>query len=164
MKFGTWVQERLVTPDAVYGTILYAALIGAVSDDDESALDVLIVAAATLIIFWGAHVFAGTVATHGVKAGEDIRLRTAIGRSIRHSSGMLWAAILPSLALVLGVARVLDTDSAVSVALLISTIILGVLGYRAFAERRSPVVVRILGGVGTALFGALMIVLNIIVH
>lgn len=164
MKFRAWVQARLVTPDAVYGTILYAALIGAVSDDDESALDVFVVSAASLIIFWGAHVFAGTVATHGVKDGESIRLRTAIGRSIGHSSGMLWASILPSLSLVLGAVHLIPTDDAVSLALLVSTVILGVLGYRAFSQRRSPVAIRILGGVGTALFGALMILLNIIVH
>jgi len=48
--------------------------------------------------------------------------------------------------------------------LLIAMVILGIIGYRAFAERKRPIIVRILGGLGAAMFGFLVIVLNIIVH
>jgi len=154
------VRERVVTPDAVYGLILFSALIGAVDDDDSEALEVLLVSVASLVIFWGAHVFAGTIASHGA----DTRLGDAFRRTVSHSTGMLYAAILPSLVLLLGVFHVLTADDAVSLALFVATIVLGVLGYNAFAQRRRHVVVRILGGIGTALFGLLMIVLNIVVH
>lgn len=160
MAFVGWVRERLITPDAVYGLILFSALIGAVSDEDSDALEVLLVAVASLVIFWGAHVFAGTLTSHGA----DQRLGEAVRRSITHSMGMLYAAILPSLVLLLGVFRVMSADDAVSLALLFAMIILGVLGYSAFAQRRSPVAVRVLGAIGTALFGLLMIILNIAVH
>lgn len=160
MGVGGRLRARLVTPDAVYGLILFSALIGAVDDDDSEALEVLLVSVASLVIFWGAHVFAGTVASHGA----DTEFRTAFGRAVSHSSGMLWAAILPSLVLLLGVFHVLTADESVDLALVVSAVLLGVLGYSAFAQRRSPVVIRILGGIGTALFGLLMIVLNIVVH
>jgi len=160
MGFLQRVRERLVTPDAVYGLILFSALIGAVDDEDSEALEVLFVAVASLVIFWGAHVFAGTITTHG----EDVRLGLAVRRSMVHSMGMLYAAILPSLVLLLGVFHVVSADDAVSIALLVATAVLGLLGYNAFARRRSPVLIRVLGGLGTALFGALMIVLNIVVH
>lgn len=154
------VRERIVTPDAVYGLILFSALIGAVDDGDSEALDVLLVSVISLVIFWGAHVFAGTIALQGAEK----RLGLAFRRAVAHSTGMLYAAILPSLVLLLGVFHVLSAGAAVDLALLVTAIVLGVLGYSAFAQRRSPVVIRILGGIGTALFGLLMILLNIVVH
>jgi hypothetical protein len=164
MGFRSWVRERFVTPDAVYGSILYSALIGAVSDDDSSAVEVVIVSGISLIVFWAAHVFAGTVAGHGVKDGVVTPLGASFRRSIAHSSGMLYAAILPTLALLLGVFHVTSVDDAVSIALFTATVILGVLGFQSFAQRGSPIAIRILGGLGTALFGAIMIALNIAVH
>lgn len=164
MGFRSWVRDRFVTADAVYGTILYAALVAGVSDADATALEVLLVAAFSLLVFWGAHVFAGTIATHGVKNGEEIPLGEAVRRSVGHSSGMLYAAILPSVALLLGVFRLLIVDDAVSLALLIAMVTLGLLGYQAFAQRKSTIIVRILGGIGTAFFGLLMILLNLLVH
>jgi hypothetical protein len=160
MGFRDWALKNLITADAVYGLILYSALIAAVSDDDSEALEVLLFSGFTLIIFWAAHVFAGTVAGHG----GEVQLRTAMWKSFGHSSGMLYASILPSIPLVLAVFHVLTTDDSVAIALLIAMLLLGVLGYKAFASRKSPVVVRILGGIGTALFGFFIILLNIIVH
>ena len=154
------VRERLVTPDAVYGLILFSALIGAVDDDDSDTLEVLVVSVASLVIFWGAHVFAGTVASHGA----ETQLGSAFRRSVTHSMGMLYAAILPAVVLLLGVFNVVTADEAVGIALLVATVVLGVLGYSAFALRRRHLAIRILGGIGTALFGLLMILLNIVVH
>lgn len=154
------VRERVVTPDAVYGLILFSALIGAIDDDDSEALEVLLVSVASLVIFWAAHVFAGAVAAHGAQAGLSVALR----RSVSHSAGMLYAAILPCLVLLLGVFHVMTADEAVDLALLTATAVLGLLGYSAFALRRSHVAIRILGGLGTAAFGLLLIVLNIVVH
>lgn len=153
-------RDRLVTPDAVYGLILFSALIGAVDDDNSEALEVLFVSVVSLVVFWGAHVFAGTIAAHGA----DTPLGAALRRAIGHSMGMLYAAILPTLVLLLGVFHVMSADDAVGLALVVAMVLLGVLGYSAFAQRRSPVAIRILGALGTALFGAVMIVLNIAVH
>ena len=160
MRFRQWVRDRFVTADAVYGLILYSALVAGVSDENSTALEVLVLSVASLVIFWGAHVFAGTVAGHGA----ETNLRGALRRSLGHSSGMLYVAILPSLALLLGVAHLVGADDAVNLALLVATVVLGALGYNAFAQRKRPVAIRILGGLGTALFGLLLILLNVIVH
>ncbi len=160
MGFREWVGTRLVTVDAIYGLILYAALIAAVSDDESHPIEVLLVSVFSLLIFWAAHVYAGTIVNHVGKSP----LHVAIGTAMRHSSGMLLAAILPSIPLLLGAFGVLSDDDSVDLALLIVTILLGVLGYVALKARGANVAVRILGGIGSALFGTLIIALNAAVH
>ena len=164
MGFRTWMQQHFVTPDAVYGLILYSALIAGISDDDSNSLEVLLIAAFSLLVFWGAHVFASTIAGHGVKDGKEITLGQATRRAFGRSSGMLYAAILPSIPLIFGAFSLISTDDAVSLSLLLAMIVLGVLGYQAFASRGSNVAVRIWGAISTAFFGFLMIILNIAVH
>ena len=161
MGFRRWVGERFVSVDAIYGLILYAALIAASSaEDDPNAGLVLVFSAFSLLIFWGAHVFAGTIVNH---AG-NVPLHRAIWASIGHSSGMLWAAILPSIPLALGAASVIADGDAVDLALTVCTVILFMLGYTAFSRRGANLAVRIFGGIGCALFGTLVIALNAIVH
>jgi hypothetical protein len=164
MGFRTWLDARFVSASAVYGTILYSALIAVVSTDDDTSLSVLFYSLLSLVIFWAAHIYAGTVANHGVKNGTEIGLRAAFRMAVAESSGMLWAAILPSVALILGGFGLLSYDVSVVVALWIAVVVLGVLGFLAFAQRRSRIVIRILGAIGTALFGLVMIVLNTAVH
>lgn len=160
MGFRDWVAHRFITVDAIYGLILYAALIAAVSDEDSHPLEVFLVSLSTLVIFWGAHVYAGTIVNHVAKAP----LHVAIGKAVRESGGMLWAAVLPSIPLALGAFHVLADDDAVDIALLIVTIQLGVLGFVALRQRGVGLVGRILGAIGTALFGTLIIGLNAAVH
>jgi hypothetical protein len=160
MGFREWAGARLVTVDAIYGLILYAALIAAVSDEESHPLEVLFVSVFSLVIFWGAHVYAGTIVNH---VGNS-PLHVAIGKAMRHSSGMLVAAILPSVPLVLGAFGVLNDDDSVDYALLIVTVLLAVLGYVALKIRGANIAVRILGGIGSALFGTLIIALNAAVH
>lgn len=160
MGFREWAGARLVTVDAIYGLILYAALIAAVSDEESHPVEVLFVSVFSLVIFWGAHVYAGTIVNH---VGNS-PLHVAIGKAMRHSSGMLVAAILPSVPLVLGAFGVLNDDDSVDYALLIVTVLLAVLGYVALKIRGANIAVRILGGIGSALFGTLIIALNAAVH
>ncbi len=160
MGFRAWLSARFVTVDAIYGLILFAALIAAVSDEASPSLEVLIVSVFSLVIFWGAHVYAGTIVNHVA----NTPLHRAIWRAMRHSGGMLWAAVLPSIPLVLGAFGVLADDDAVDLALTIATLVLGVLGFVALTKRGASIVVRIFGAIGSALFGALIIALNAAVH
>jgi hypothetical protein len=159
-----WVKRRLVTADAVYGLILYAALLAVVSVGHVDALEVLLVSFFSLVVFWAAHVYAGTIANHGMRDGIEIPLARAFRESIAHASGMLYAAVLPSIVLVLGSLHVLTTNNSVSYALVVVLLMLAALGYQSFAARRAKMVVRIFGALGTAAFGLVMIVLNTIVH
>jgi hypothetical protein len=173
-----------VTADAVYGTILFAALI-AVSSDGEHAgdgipgdqsgvhvtiktgeqvdvLQVLLVSLGTLLVFWIAHVYARTIAGHGVRQGEDVRLGASFRRAIAHSNGMLWSAIPATVVLILGIVGVLP--DAPDWSLLVNVIVLGFLGYQALSERRRAIPIRILGGVITAVLGQIIIIIDIAVH
>lgn len=161
MGFRAWVGARFVSVDAIYGLILYAALIAASSSEDSpNAGLVLVFSFFSLLIFWGAHVFAGTIVNHAGNAP----LHTAIWQAIRHSSGMLYAAIAPSVPLVLGGIGVLADDDAVDIALLVCTGMLFLLGYTAFARRNANLAARIFGGIGCAIFGTMVIALNAIAH
>lgn len=160
MTARTWIREHLLTAEAIYGLILYSALVAGVSDDDSNAVEVLVISVVSLLIFWGAHVFAQTLAAHGAEK----KLSVAVAHAIRDSSGMLYASALPSVPLILGAFSIMSTDDAVSLSLLIAMIVLGALGYNALGERGKHPVLRVLGAIGTATFGFLVIVLNIAVH
>jgi hypothetical protein len=45
-----------------------------------------------------------------------------------------------------------------------TVVLLGVLGFLAFTARRSNVFVRILGGLGTALLGLVIVIINALLH
>lgn len=160
MSVRSWLSERFVTVDAIYGLILYAALIAGVSDDDSDMVEVLVVSVISLVIFWAAHVYAGTIVNHVAKAP----LHSAIWKAMSHSSGMLWAAIIPSIPLVLGAFHLVAADDAVEWSLNLVTLQLGVLGYVALSQRGVHLVARIFGAIGAALFGTLIIALNASVH
>ncbi len=159
-----WIGSQLVTADAIYGLILFSALVAVVSTDHTDSWEVLWVSAVSLIVFWAAHVYAGTIANHGVVDGHEVTLTRALTRSVSHSSGMLLASVLPSLPLLLGVAGLVSYPSAVDYSLDVVLAILAVLGYASFAERRARIGVRIVGAIGTAVFGLVVILLNAIVH
>jgi hypothetical protein len=62
--------------------VLFSALITTVSGDGDTALEVLLISLASLIVFWAAHAYAGTIATHGLKDGREVTLRAALSLSI----------------------------------------------------------------------------------
>lgn len=181
------MRERLVSADAIYGTILFAALIGASSGGHEAngegdgipgdaavhgialhfgdaaidrtaVLDALLLAGVTLIVFWLAHVYARTIAGHG--AAKSIR--GALGEALEESSGMLVAAIPPTIVLLLGAAGVLP--DAADWSLVVAIGVLGVLGWQSFAERGSGVGGRIVGAIVSALLGLALVILKVTVH
>lgn len=160
MTFRTWIRAHLLTADAIYGLILYSALVAGVSDDDSNALEVLLISGSSLIIFWAAHVFAKTLAAHG----SEKSLSSAMHHAFAESSGMLYASALPSVPLIVAAFGLMDTDDAVSLSLLFAMIVLGALGYNALGERGKHPVLRILGALGTASFGFFIIILNIAAH
>jgi hypothetical protein len=172
------VRDRVVTADAVYGTILFAALVAVASDEEgtealtidvgEAAIDrvesltVLLVAGGSLVAFFLAHVYARTIAGHGVRRGEDVPVGRAFREAVRESAGMLLAAIPSTLLLLLGAIGILP--DAPDWALLVAVVVLFVLGYQALAERGSAVWRRIVGGLVSALLGLVVIAIDIAAH
>jgi hypothetical protein len=157
------IRHAVVTPELIYGTIISSAVI-AVADDDDSDFDVFVVTIVTMLVFWAAHVFAIAVANHGRREGRVIGIREAFRGGAHHSVGLLYASVIPLLFLVLGSIGVLDEDTAYLVALVVGMVLLGVLGWLAFADRGSPWPVRLLGGLGTALFGLVIVAFKAFLH
>lgn len=148
----------------MYGLILYSAIVAASSTDESDAVYVTVFSVISVVVFWGAHVFSRTISEHGVHRGVEVPLGRAVRLAFAESAGMLYSIILPTLPLLLAVFHVTTTDDAVSLSLLIAMVILGVLGYQSFAARGAHPAVRVLGALGTAFFGFLVIVLNTLVH
>lgn len=156
------------TEAAVYGTIMTSGLVAVSSAHGETSAVVLITVAVTVLVFWGAHVYAGTVARFGERADghgiEVVGLRTAFGQSVRHSLGMLTSATVPALILLAGTTQLIPDEQANDFALWSGVVILAFLGYVVFLRRGSGPLVRIAGTLGTASFGAVFVVLKAIVH
>lgn len=157
-------RASFVTEESVYGTLLVSGMIVVSGGYGATSWETFLSVIGTVGVFWVAHVYAGTVAGHGVVDGDETTLGEAFRHSLRRSLGFLFSALLPSLVLLLGVSRVIPDAAALWVALWLGVAILGILGYSAFSSRGSNVAVRVLGCVGTASLGMAMILLKALIH
>lgn len=166
LKIHRVLKPGFGTEAAVYGTILMSGLIAVSSAHGETSAVVLLTVGITVLVFWSAHVYAGTVARVGDEgeAGEPVGVRTALRRSLAHSFGMLSSAAVPGAILLAGTTRVIPDDLANDLALWSGTVILALLGYIAFLRRGSSLIVRIAGALGTACFGIVFVILKAFVH
>lgn len=107
----------------------------------------------------------GRVSDHAEKAhGHSVGIREAFAASVKHSLGMLSSAAVPAAILLLGTTRVIPDDAANDAALWSGVLILAFLGYVAFLRRGSSQLIRVLGALGTASFGAVFVLLKTLVH
>ncbi|MFJ8893301.1 hypothetical protein ACIRCZ_01825 [Leifsonia sp. NPDC102414] len=153
-----------ITEESVYGTVLVNGMIVAAGAHGASSMSVFVSVITTVVVFWAAHVYSGTIAGHGVDMGKRAPLSVSLNRSLRRSVGFLTSAIPPSVVLLLGALRIVDDTVALWVALWLGVAILAVLGFTVFALRGDSWPIRILGAVCTALFGVAMIILKAIIH
>lgn len=158
-------RSGFVTAESVYGIILVSGMIVVAGGHGGSSWAVFLSVFGTVIVFWAAHVYAGTVAAHGVTVdGENMTLGTAFRESLHRSLGLLTAALMPSAILLLGALRAIDDSVAIWTALWLGVVILAVIGYSAFAMRGFSFPMRIVGSLTTAAFGFAMIVLKAVIH
>ena len=158
------VRSHFATDEGVYGVILVAGMIVASGGGSATAFTVFLAVVGTVIVFWAAHVYAGTVAHHIFEDGRVIGIRDSLRAALRRSWGLLVSALIPSSILLLGVAEVVPDAAAVWIALWGCVAVLAVLGYIAFARRRAPWHIRLIGALATAGFGILMILLKAWIH
>lgn len=158
------VQRHFATDEGVYGVILVAGMIVAAGAHGASAWQVFAQVVGTVIVFWAAHVYAGTVAHHGFADGRLIGIRESFRLALRRSWGLLVSALIPSSILLLGLLQVVPDTAAAWFALWTCVAVLAVLGYIAFARRGAAWHIRLLGSLATAGFGILMILLKSGIH
>jgi hypothetical protein len=159
-----FVRTTFVTEEAVYGVILVDGMIVVSAGHGASAWSVFWTVIGTVVVFWAAHVYAGTVAHHGLDHERMIGLGEAFRGSLRRSMGLLASALIPSFILLLGATRAITDTYAIWTALWAGVVVLAVLGWVAFARRGSPWPIRVAGSLGTAAFGLAMILMKALIH
>jgi hypothetical protein len=152
------------TPDdagAIYGIIAATAVI-AVTGRHEPPGRVLAVTAATLLVFWLAHVYAEALARH-LRGATRLRLAT-ITETMVQERPMLEAPTLSLLLLLLGALGLLDDHAAVNLALWAGVVQL--VGWGAAYARRQgwgwPTAV--VTGLVNGTFGVAVIALEVFIH
>ncbi|WP_431220614.1 hypothetical protein [Leifsonia xyli] len=161
MHRGLW--KHWGTPAAIYGTIVYASVVAAASgehDDRASAVRLLIFSVVSILVFWLAHVYSAALGYQGDAARVRDRIRDSFRHAFAESGGMLEAAIVPSIPLLLAALGVLPADFGVALSLWFSVLMLAVLGFSVFLIRGRPVLFCLAGAVMTGAFGVAVILLK----
>ena len=157
------VRRILMSEEAIYGLILVSGMIVVSYDLTGTSISALVTVVVTVIVFFAAHVYSGTLArlaeTDG-KAGLPESLRGAV----YHSLGMLLVSLAPIAVLLLGVTRAVDDDVAVWFALIIDAVALGILGWLAVAKWTRHFWLRLGSALLTAAFGGVIILLKAFIH
>jgi hypothetical protein len=155
-----WV---LVRPSVIYGTVIVSAVIVAAPDDDPD-LELVLLTLATIAIVWIAHVFSEIVAGEHTVTNPPTPFKVVLGHAIGHGVGLLVAAILPIVCLLIGSLGGLTPPAAYYSALGVGVLTMAVLGWFVFAHRGNSWPIRLAGALCTALLGAGVVALNGLIH
>ena len=135
--------------------------------EDETDLEVLLFTLGSVVVFWLAHIYAGTVAREETEVTDAPRYRAILAAALasaQHTAGLLIAMVLPTIALLLAVVGLLDEYVAYYLALWVGVAVLAVLGWTASARRGSPWYWRLVSAIVTASLGVLVIWLGSLFH
>lgn len=157
------VSRILMSEEAVYGLILVSGMIVVSYTATGTSLSALVTVVVTVLVFFAAHVYAGTLARLAASEGRAT-LPESLRAAVRHSLGMLLISLLPIAVLFLGVSRFIDDDLAVWVALSVDAVALGILGWLAVAKWTTNVWLRLGSALTTAAFGGILILLKAFIH
>lgn len=157
------VARVLQSEEAIYGLILVSGMIVVSNSLVGTSANALLTVVVTVIVFFAAHVYAGTLARLAATDGAAGFFPSLRG-SARHSIGMLVAAVPPLVILLLGTMRVFDDDAAIWSALFVDAVLLGVLGWFAVSRWTTHVWPRLLSAVITAAFGLVLVALKAFIH
>ncbi|KQZ05809.1 hypothetical protein [Microbacterium sp. Root53] len=152
-----WVS-RALNAEAVYGTVLTAGLISAFSLYNPGLPTLIARTVGTVLVFWGAHVYAEIV------GNRDLTWREAVREALQRSAGLLWALIVPVGCLAVAAALQLSLGTAVDIALWGAVVTLALLGWWAARQRRTSTLIKVLTASGTAGLGLALIALKALVH
>ncbi|WP_376991658.1 hypothetical protein [Arthrobacter cryoconiti] len=154
----------LYSESAVYGLIVVSALLVIADDYENTALEVFLKVLGTVIVFWVAHLFAVAIAHLNQESKDKTTFRSEAAYAMGHSVGLLIAAVVPLVILLLGVTNIMDDDTALWTALWVDVLLLGVLGY--FSARRWTIKpwIRLATAFSTALLGIFIVALKTIIH
>lgn len=167
-RTGPWSEEglrrRFISPELVSGIVLVSVVI-AVANESSGILDVFAITILSVLVFWATEVFAHTVAAQRRRGDhEEVQLSASLRHALRESRGFLYAGILPTVFLLLGLFGTHEGEVAYWTALWVQVGLLGVIGWIAFGGRGIRWYWRVCGALATAALGMLAIGLKIFVH
>jgi hypothetical protein len=149
--------------DAIYGTILVLAVVGALSRDAEATVGAILGGAlATSVVFWIVHVYAEVLDLE--VSGESPGGWAAVRAAAWQEFPLVQAALLPMVPLVLGTVGVLGRSAAVNLSLAIGFFALAAWGYHAGRTMQQSRLRAGLQAAGAAGLGLLMVLLKNLVH
>lgn len=157
------LRQRIVTPPAIYGTLLVSAIIGTAEDGDTD-IEVFGTTISTLAVFWIAHVFAEAIAHYGRSGKDSITMGQALRHSLGLSAGLLYAGILPCGVLLLGALGAMPESIAYALSLLLPIALLAALGWLAVADRGGRWPAKLFAAWITSFLGFIVIILKIVFH
>jgi hypothetical protein len=148
---------------AIYGTILVMAVISGLSHDEGIGSAELIAAvAATTFVFWVAHVYAEILGRR--LEGEGQFAWASIRAVMRSEWPIVEAALLPVLALLVGVVGIVETGTAVNIAIGAGVVELFGWGIAAGRKLELSTAGTILAGVVNGALGLVVVLLKVLVH
>jgi hypothetical protein len=148
---------------AIYGVVLVGSLI-AIAWREQTDLEVLAFTWGAVVVFWLAHVYAGTVSREETGAPRLRAILAAARTSAAHSSGMLLAMVLPTIFLLLATLKWMDEYVAYYLALWAGTVVLAFIGWFTARRRGGHWGWWLLSALVTATLGLLVIWLGSLVH
>lgn len=157
------VTRILMSEEAVYGLILVSGMIVVSYNLTGTSLSALVTVVVTVLVFFAAHVYAGTLARLAATDGKA-GLPDSIRAAVRHSLGMLLISLAPVAVLLLGVTRVVPDDLAIWLALVIDTLALATLGWLAVAKWTRNFWLRLASALTTAAFGLIIVALKAFIN
>ena len=157
------VGRILMSEEAIYGLILVSGMIVVSGTNSGTALNAFTTVAVTVAVFFAAHVYAGTLGRLAATDGHA-GLGASLRASLHQSGGMLLASVAPLIVLLLGATRVIDDTTAMWTALIVDTVILGILGWIAVARWSTHWLPRILSALLTAGFGGILIAIKAVIN
>lgn len=158
------IRASFATEESVYGVILVAGMTAVSGVHGATSLQVFWTVLVTVVVFWLAHLYAGTVAGHGLDRDRVVGLRESFRHALRRSVGMLLSSLIPLAILLFGGGRLIEDKYSIWLALWSCVAVLAVLGYIAFSRRGAPWPIRILGSFTTAAFGVIIMLAKAFIH
>lgn len=158
------LRQRFVTPELVSGIVLVSVFI-AVADQSEGVLDVFAITVLSVLVFWFTEVFAYTVAEQRRRErDETVDLGASIRLALVKARGFLFAAVIPTVFLLIGLFGVNEGVIAYWAALWVGVATLAVIGWIAFEGKGIRWYWRVAGAVATACLGLMTVLLKVLVH
>ncbi len=146
----------------IYGTVVVAGLLASTgADDDPEVWPTALWVVVTVVVFWLAHSWARTMARRATGLADR---RREMGRSLAQHWPLVQSAFPPIVVMLLASAFGASDETAILLALCSCIVLLGGWGVVVGRQEHESATRVIATAAGSALLGALMVLLKVVIH